>query len=796
MADVFAEAEAGRPIRWPCGDRVRELPTALAILEESPTTQIAVVLCALKVARDFDSRWNGKDHGRAMVAYYLVSAVMRRRLPFTDEQLADLIELLLQQRWINTWGVPVKPVLLAVERRSGDGTAPEMLRAPLFQLAAALRDGTAEDRETIARIRRLTGDASRDPLQPSGDPWTRALLSHLEALEPADRALAGRLLVLAQTASATKPSRKFLKQLGELIDETTVEVCGRLAGELLSVAAGVSASAQLGVIPPELGTVLRGLCWVAQTTGGEAAVRGLGDIAVAGWRKVPNWGPLCAKAANAAILALAELPAGASQLGRIRSQIKRPQAIRVIDSAIDRAAELLGVDRAEFEERVVPDFGIGADGVRSEQVGDYVAELRVTPALGCELRFVDSRGKRLKSVPAAIREQHTGELASLRQVAKDIKTMAVAQRLRLERLLLADRAWPIEAWRARYLNHALVGQLARRLIWILECDGSSTSVIWREGQLRDVNDAPAEPRGDTTVRLWHPVGAAPEEVKAWRHFLEEHELQQPFKQAHREVYLVTEAELETRTYSNRFAAHILRQHQMAALASGRGWHYALQGAWDQPDWGATLDLTAHGLQASFWIEGPWDSENWGDSGVFNHVITDQVRFRDNDGDDVPLDVIPVRVFSEVMRDVDLFVGVTSIGNDPTWSDQGDQRYRTYWEHYAFGELSEQASVRKEVLERLLPKLAIRHVAEVEGRFLKVKGRLRTYRIHLGSGNILMAPNDQYLCIVPDRGSGASKRVFLPFEGDERLAIVLSKAFLLARDDKITDRVITRQIRRR
>jgi hypothetical protein len=27
----------------------------------------------------------------------------------------------------------------------------------------------------------------------------------------------------------------------------------------------------------------------------------------------------------------------------------------------------------------------------------------------------------------------------------------------------------------------------------------------------------------------------------------------------------------------------------------------------------------------------------------------------------------------------------------------------------------------------------------------VKGELRTYRIHLGSGNILMEPNDQYLC---------------------------------------------------
>ena len=49
----------------------------------------------------------------------------------------------------------------------------------------------------------------------------------------------------------------------------------------------------------------------------------------------------------------------------------------------------------------------------------------------------------------------------------------------------------------------------------------------------------------------------------------------------------------------------------------------------------------------------------------------------------------------------------------------------------------------------------------------VRGDLRTYKIHLGSGNILMEPNDQYLCIVPAQRRGADRRrVFLPFEGDD------------------------------
>jgi hypothetical protein len=59
----------------------------------------------------------------------------------------------------------------------------------------------------------------------------------------------------------------------------------------------------------------------------------------------------------------------------------------------------------------------------------------------------------------------------------------------------------------------------------------------------------------------------------------------------------------------------------------------------------------------------------------------------------------------------------------------------------------------------------------------------------------MEPNDQYLCIVRDASSAKSEDVFLPFEGDATLAIILSKAFLLAADTKITDETITRQIGR-
>jgi hypothetical protein len=163
-----------------------------------------------------------------------------------------------------------------------------------------------------------------------------------------------------------------------------------------------------------------------------------------------------------------------------------------------------------------------------------------------------------------------------------------------------------------------------------------------------------------------------------------------------------------------------------------------------------------------------------------------------------LETVPELVLSEVMRDVDLFVGVASVGNNPEWSDGGPEGlFGEYWRGYSFGELSATARTRREVLGRLVARLAIADRCTLEDRFLVVRGDLRTYKIHLGSGNILMSPNDEYLCIVARSSMRrAGEKVFLPFEGDRTLSVIVSKALMLAADTRITDRSIVSQIRGR
>lgn len=368
---------------------------------------------------------------------------------------------------------------------------------------------------------------------------------------------------------------------------------------------------------------------------------------------------------------------------------------------------------------------------------------------------------------------------------------------RLESSWLIGKTWRIENWREQLIDHFVAGTLGRRLIWTFDDGKRQVWGLWQENGLIDCRGKKLRPSAESIVSLWHPLSATVDEVLAWRDRLEAAAVTQPFKQAHREIYVLTAAERATRTYSNRFAAHIIRQAQFRQLAKARGWKTSLVGPWDSDHHHAERKLPRWQLRAEFWVHGAGDEIQTG----YTYVATDQVRFYrcapgEVNNDPLPLADIPPLVFAEIMRDVDLFVGVASVGNNPNWNDGGpDGRYRDYWQSFAFGELSATAQTRKTLLEKLMPRLKIAKQCTMVDRFLEVKGDLRTYKIHLGSGNILMKPNDQYLCIVPKQATASGDKVFLPFEGDGTLSVILSKAFLLAEDTKIKDPTIVSQLKR-
>ncbi|MEU4546178.1 DUF4132 domain-containing protein [Nonomuraea dietziae] len=375
--------------------------------------------------------------------------------------------------------------------------------------------------------------------------------------------------------------------------------------------------------------------------------------------------------------------------------------------------------------------------------------------------------KKLKSVPAAVKREHPEEVKRLREQVKLVQQQQATLARALEAGYTAEKAPPYRQLEGH--------PIAERLIWEFEVSPG----VWRSELGLNVPDVP--------VRPWHPARASVEEVRAWREVVQDKELRQPYKQAFREVYLLTPAEEETHDHSNRFAGHVVDYRRLRALFKARGWKSKYLGQWDGGfDGGDGRRLLAGGqwratLEHSLYDEG--------------YALTERVLFHrlvEGRWHLAPLAEVPPLVFSEAMRDVDLFVGVCSITADPQWADSGPDELQSYWRTGSFAPLAPSAEMRRDVLSRLLPRLAIADRCTLTDRFLVVRGDLRTYKIHLGSANILMEPNDAYLCIVAGRAPQAG--LFLPFEEDGRLALILSKAFLLANDTAITDPSITRQIR--
>jgi hypothetical protein len=702
-----------------------------------------------------------------------------------------------------------------------------------LQLVALL---TATGREApplvVAALRRLDpqlldehpGLLASAPVINPGEAWSDAALADLATLPPVWM----EVMAHAGTATATRPNRQWLQTGRRLLAEAGAaafveRVSGwlRLVGRQRTVVLteGEYSTVPLNELPdPYNVPFLRGLVWLlGLTDGGPVAVRALGDLVEVSLRKVAGVGPRNVKLANTAVQTLATLDGGPAlaQLARLSSRVSFKGTLKEVTKALDARAAALNLTRDEVEELAVPSYGLTEVGRRVDKLGSAVAELTVD-GRAATLAWRNAAGKAVKSPPAEVRQDHAEELAELKAVVKDIEKMLTAQRERLDRQLLARRVWPVAAWRERYLDHPLVGVLGRALLWTV----GGQPLGYAEGSLRDLADTVVEPAPDATVELWHPIGRPVEEVLAAREWLERHGIRQPFKQAHREVYVLTPAEEATRTYSNRFAGHILRQHQVNTLAASRGWTAKLRLMVDDDFPPLTRELPQWGVRAEYWVEGAGDDYGVDtlESGAYRWLTTDQVRFYPLTAagnvahaggggygqawhgsgpapDPMPLAEVPPLVFGEIMRDVDLFVGVGSVGNDPTWSDGGpDGRYQHYWESYSFGDLSATAQTRKDLLNRLLPRLRIGPRSRIDGRFLVVTGSLHEYKIHLGSGNILMSPDDRYLCIVADRGGAARAGLpLLPFDGDATLSLILSKAIMLADDTAITDPTIRQQI---
>jgi len=230
---------------------------------------------------------------------------------------------------------------------------------------------------------------------------------------------------------------------------------------------------------------------------------------------------------------------------------------------IESIAEARGLSVEELADRLVPHLDLESDGTRRLDFGSRSFRVRFDEHLRPLL--LDEEGKPMRDLPSPSKqddgEKATAAVEAWKALKKDIKTVAATQLERLEQALARRRRWTPEVFHSLLVQHPLLGQLVRRLLWGVYREGSLMAVfrVAEDLSYADLSDQPYQPGAEVEVGLVHPLET---DLKAWRQIISDYAILQPFPQVERPVYRAPAPD-----YKNKVAApgRILRLEK-------RGWH--------------------------------------------------------------------------------------------------------------------------------------------------------------------------------------------------------------------------------
>ncbi|BCL79277.1 DUF4132 domain-containing protein [Ktedonobacteria bacterium brp13] len=687
-------------------------------------------------------------------------------------------------QWIFAIVSACKPCIAQTELSAACETALTQLETaiPLPRHYMA-KDNTALDRQLKLLLTDLLTDSRPKidyPLLP--DAWGKPVLERVEAMADDERQAWLVLLRHCATSIGSKPTTSWRKKARELVNKIGQESFTQHLREWLRL------HDRLEDEPLEESStsILQGLIWCCADFDDRVVCLALVDTAILGYRQRPQ----SPRVANACVSVLGTMPGmyAIGQLERVRYSVKHASFQEHIQTTIEEVAQREGLSPLDVQELAIYDFEL-QDGFLRRTFGPYTAQIAVTTQ-GVQLQWYDQEQQLLARRPAEIKRTYGQEWRAFDTLQKNLEKVFVIQRRRIERLPLSQQSWSAATWQERYFQHPLIRILARNLIWQIRMPEKSETVIWYQGHFVNSADQPVEIPGEAEVQIWHPLLGSRQDVQRWQIWVEQHRVIQPFKQAHREIYRLEDEEKESATL--RFAGHYLHQYQFSLLARARGWQYTTV-APGQETW-VILPLPYWKCRAEFEVKADESGRRTTASYTegYEEILTGELSFQvEDEGEaeksaEMRFKEVPPLVLSEVMRDLDLFVSVTSIARDREDDDEVEESEDPlvrYMRRYGFGELSSSAYERKQFLQRLVPGLTIAERCSFQGHFVQVRGDLFTYKIHLGSANIVVEPENHYLPMQAiwqaDTSSGG--KYFLPFEGDTIISEILSKMFVLAND---------------
>ena len=283
-----------------------------------------------------------------------------------------------------------------------------------------------------------------------------------------------------------------------------------------------------------------------------AAIHGDAQMITTMERQIKDWAEHSRGAVAADAVRAMALNGSAQALllvDQMARKFKSNQVKNAAREALADAASALQISREELEDRIVPDLGFNA---QMEQTLDYGARsftVRLTPLLALEV--YDSSQKLLKKLPAPGKQDDDAKAKqaqeTFKQIKKQLKVVAAAQKLRLEQTFITARYWQIQAWKALFVSNPLMHQFAVGLIWgVYENEKLQETFRYMEdGSFNTVEEEEYTLPETGRIGLVHPLELSETLLSAWKEQLSDYEITQPIEQLERPVYHLTEEEKGT-----------------------------------------------------------------------------------------------------------------------------------------------------------------------------------------------------------------------------------------------------------
>lgn len=368
--------------------------------------------------------------------------------------------------------------------------------------------------------------------------------------------------------------------------------------------------------------------------------------------------------------------------------------------------------------------------------------------------------RRLNSLPAAVRADPA--YAEVRRARAELQRSYRYFRRRLEAAMVEGHRFS-----GRELGLLLRNPIVRSLLSRLILLADDEPYLWQAADPLEESPPDAVTRA-AFVSIAHPVGLlCRSALDHWQERIASAHIPQPFKQAFREIYLLGEGEGQA-LECPRFSGRPLIARRAFALLRARGY---------SPRRGVALkEWPRAGLRAHLRWAAPGEDAGrlLADEQAVESVTSGSLWFARDDGTPLPLGAVPPVVLSETLRDADLVASRAAAGE--------------------LGFSSEETlRMRAAIVRYLARALGLTNIyVSDDSPHVLIEGRRDTYRVHLGSGSVLLESSRRSL----DLGAVRSQQLetLVSESMDSTTSRIIAIIGALAHDHQISDPAFLRQLR--